>query len=198
MDLIAGGVAARSLDSGPTPGDAEPWRRHDVLALDANATHARRRVFFARARARDSTQVLGGLVDGSLRLWRRGDGAVAAAPGRGRGRVFAVALLAGGAVAAADGAGVAVRGTLAGPAIREWGRDAKATAMAADGATLAVGFDDGRVAVLDAAALRPAGAPLRASTAAVASLDLAGGVLLAGDAEGTVVALAAPSLSADS
>ena len=70
--------------------------------------------------------------------------------------------------------------------------------MAADGAALAVGFDDGRVAVLDAAALRPAGAPLRASTAAVASLDLAGGVLLAGDAEGTVVALAAPSLSADS
>ena len=70
--------------------------------------------------------------------------------------------------------------------------------MAADGAALAVGFDDGRVAVLDAAALRPAGAPLRASAAAVASLDLAGGVLLAGDVEGAVVALAAPSVSADS
>jgi hypothetical protein len=70
--------------------------------------------------------------------------------------------------------------------------------MAADGAALAVGFDDGRVAVLDAAALRPAGPPLRASAAAVASLDLAGGVLLAGDAEGTLVALAAPNVSADS
>ena len=70
--------------------------------------------------------------------------------------------------------------------------------MAADGAALAVGFDDGRVAVLDAAALRPVGPPLRASAAAVASLDLAGGVLLAGDAEGTLVALAAPNVSADS
>ena len=67
--------------------------------------------------------------------------------------------------------------------------------MAADGATLAVGFDDGRVAVLDAAALRPAGAPLRASTAAVASLDLAGGVLLAGDAEGTVTLLTVKTLA---
>ena len=79
--------------------------------------------------------------------------------------------------------------------IREWGRDAKATAMAADGATLAVGFDDGRVAVLDAAALRPAGPPLRASAAAVASLDLAGGVLLAGDAEGTVTLLTVKTLA---